>query len=98
MTRPPEDLYAPQRAWRTFGMALDMLLLSVGAVIVVAACLPNAALGVGSRWAWGVAGAAMVVVAVVTLRLLVLEGRKVGAVYGVKAAQRAGLMPKGKEP
>lgn len=90
---PAEDLYAPARQWRTLGMAVDMLLLPAGAIILVASVLPDAALSRIVRAEFAVAGAALVVVALLTLRLFVLAGRKVGAVYGVKAAQRAGLLP-----
>lgn len=90
---PVEDLYAPARAWRTLGMALDMLLLSAGAIVVVASVLPDAAFSTIDRGAALGLGVVLLAVGVLTLRMLVLQGRKVGAVYGIKAARRAGLVP-----
>lgn len=89
---PAEDLYAPGRSLRTFGMAVDMLLLPAGAIVVVAAVLPSSAFSATDRlWAL-LAGVGLLVVGVVTLRHFVAQGRKVGAVYGIKAARRAGLV------
>ncbi|MDE1821775.1 MAG: hypothetical protein KGJ23_04355 [Euryarchaeota archaeon] len=91
---PAEDLWAPARARRTLLMALDMLVIPAGVVLVVAALDPP--------WRFPPAlwrsellllGAVLTVLGVASLRALVLAGRKVGAVYGVKAARRAGLLP-----
>lgn len=90
----PEDLWAPARARRTLLMAVATLLLAVGAVVLGAALVP---FGPFPPPLWRsealASGAGSLVVGVLALRHLVLEGRKVGAVYGVKAAERAGLLP-----
>jgi hypothetical protein len=89
---PVEDLYAPARPWRTFGMALDMLLLAAGAIVVVAGLVPSAGLPEVQRVVALGLGLALLVVGLLSLRYFVAQGRKAGAVYGIKAARRAGLV------
>ena len=88
----PEDLWAPARARRTLLMAFAILLLAVGVVVLAAGLYPWPP-GAGTLPYVG-GGALSALLGAWALRHLVLEGRKVGAVYGVKAAARAGLLPR----
>ncbi len=90
----PEDLWAPARARRTLLMAVATLMIAAGAVVLAAALVAIRPFPPALWKSEGLAvGLLLFVVGVVALRYLVREGRKVGAVYGVKAAQRSGLLP-----
>ncbi len=89
-----EDLWAPARARRTLLMGVDMIVVAFGAILLALALFPPGHYPPPLwRSEYLLAGALLFVGGALALRLLVLQGRKVGAVYGVKAAERAGLLP-----
>lgn len=92
---PQEGLWDTGRQRRTFLMAVDMVIIPLGALVLVGSALTSSAEPWWERLGFVALGLFLVVGGCLWLRRLVQQGRKVNAVYGMKGAQRAGLLPPG---
>lgn len=95
---PQEGLWEASRQRRTFLMAVDMLVLAAGVLVLVAALIPSSYPNLTARLPALAGGGVLVAMAMLAWRLLIRSGQKVGAVYGMKGARRAGLLPDERPP
>lgn len=88
-----EGLWEPSRQRRTFLISLTLLIFPIGAIILVASFLPSASQSLTVRLGFALFGVLLIALSGAVFYVLVKQGSRVGAVYGIKAAQRAGLVP-----